>query len=55
MHISKTGTSFLNTLVHIPGVCPDLPDDADVGTVPSEMLLGAHVWFFHHYDLLSAC
>jgi len=27
VHVPKTGTSFLNTLVHIPGVCPGLPTD----------------------------
>jgi hypothetical protein len=28
VHVPKTGTSFINTLYHIPGVCPGLPSDA---------------------------
>eukprot|EP00931_Biecheleriopsis_adriatica_P079634 TRINITY_DN53019_c0_g1_i1.p1 TRINITY_DN53019_c0_g1~~TRINITY_DN53019_c0_g1_i1.p1 ORF type:complete len:305 (+),score=22.51 TRINITY_DN53019_c0_g1_i1:74-988(+) len=27
VHVPKAGQSFLNTLIHIPGVCPGLPED----------------------------
>jgi hypothetical protein len=27
VHVPKTGSSFINTLIHIPGVCPGLSED----------------------------
>jgi hypothetical protein len=27
VHVPKTGSSFINTLLHIPGACSNLPDD----------------------------
>mmetsp|Transcript_29714 Transcript_29714/g.85045 ORF Transcript_29714/g.85045 Transcript_29714/m.85045 type:complete len:377 (-) Transcript_29714:7-1137(-) len=30
LHAPKAGTSFVNTLIHLPGVCPDVPEDLTV-------------------------
>merc|ERR1719284_879526 len=49
VHVPKTGTSFLNTLIHIPGACPGLPADFDVSSFEDrDQFLGA-------YDLNSLC
>lgn len=35
LHVSKCGSSFINTLIHQPGLCPGLPDSVVVdGTQP---------------------
>lgn len=31
LHIPKTGLSFVNTLVHLPGACPNMPKDYCIG------------------------
>jgi len=30
MHVPKTGSSFANALVHLPGVCPRLPENISI-------------------------
>mmetsp|Transcript_64728 Transcript_64728/g.145430 ORF Transcript_64728/g.145430 Transcript_64728/m.145430 type:complete len:306 (+) Transcript_64728:81-998(+) len=27
VHVPKAGSSFVNTLIHVPGICPGLPED----------------------------
>mmetsp|Transcript_26841 Transcript_26841/g.56896 ORF Transcript_26841/g.56896 Transcript_26841/m.56896 type:complete len:304 (+) Transcript_26841:83-994(+) len=51
VHVPKTGTSFLNTLYHIPGVCPGLPS----GALLSEQSGMGGTLFKATYDLESMC
>mmetsp|Transcript_111449 Transcript_111449/g.249095 ORF Transcript_111449/g.249095 Transcript_111449/m.249095 type:complete len:286 (+) Transcript_111449:62-919(+) len=53
VHVPKAGSSFLNTLIHIPGVCPALPTDLYV----SQETMGFHCmpYFEAHYVPFISC
>jgi len=51
VHVPKTGTSFINTLYHIPGVCPGLPSSAMV----SDKSNIDGTLFKARYDLENMC
>jgi len=47
VHVPKCGTSFLNTLIHLPGACPAYPENVQL----NEKTMGDRVMdnFFHRY------
>lgn len=53
LHVPKTGSSFLNTLINVPGVCPGLPGD----TVLTVDKFGARLMagFSAAYDIPKVC
>lgn len=47
VHVPKCGTSFLNTLIHLPGACPALPENLELNEeTMGEMILHN---FFQRY------
>jgi len=53
VHVPKCGSSFLNTLIHLPGVCPLLPDDLVVDRQHFGLLF---VWgFLAAVDVQASC
>lgn len=53
LHVPKCGSSFLNTLVHLPGVCPSLPEDILI----SEETMGPRFLntFLASFDFETTC
>jgi len=48
VHVPKCGTSFLNTLMHIPGVCPGLSEDLVFSANKPGILMGQ--WKAQHAE-----
>lgn len=57
VHVPKTGASFVNTLTHIPGVCPGLPWSC-YADAPANTLANSYdpvIQLFSAYDLGKKC
>jgi len=55
LHIPKTGSSFLNALVHTPSLCPGVPLDFAIDSehCPPEAVMGCP--YRNHIDLAKSC
>lgn len=56
LHIPKCGTSFMNALVHLPGVCPSVPDNVTIcfEEFPQDTWKFSNV-FKEKYDVPGSC
>jgi len=50
VHVPKTGTTVINTLLHLPGICPALPADVFADT---EDELGALLGEYHYFEVCA--
>mmetsp|Transcript_81162 Transcript_81162/g.173675 ORF Transcript_81162/g.173675 Transcript_81162/m.173675 type:complete len:326 (+) Transcript_81162:52-1029(+) len=56
VHVEKTGTSILNTLMHIPGVCPLLPSNAIISQEMGNSATSVANWWTFANDVATrAC
>jgi len=44
VHVPKCGTSFINTLVHVPGACPGIPDNWTTEEMSAILPQGEHLF-----------
>jgi hypothetical protein len=55
IHVPKAGSSFINTLIHIPGVCPGLPQDLRVSEERYGVTCNVLDHFYYYDNFTTKC